>query len=333
LGQGGFGVALKATDWEGETVCLKVTPDQEAWHQEAYFGSLLKGSRRVIQLIESFPLHAEIGNLRYPCYVLVFEYAPNGDIATYLERKGPWPEERARREIIALLKVLTQLHSGGSMHRDITPRNVLVGQNGNLKLHDFGIARQQLLGKRVPADIFCPAFVSNVKQDCGRRHWLMADDVFQMGQLLAMILRGDGTELVSSRDIGKLDCSDELKVIIRKATGTRSERYETAYDMLLAMEGHDIQKPPVRTLRNKRVVFTGPLSIRRDDAALLVAQAGGTVQDSVHGNTNVVVVGQRSKLYKQKLKGRKLKEVEALNRAGARIRLINEPQFMRLVQL
>ena len=334
LGRGGFGVAFSAIDrCRGIPVCLKIMADQDSWHQECYFGSLLRGNSRVIQLLDQFPYRAQLGKHCYPAFVLVFEIAENGTIAEFLQRKGPWPETRARREIIALLKVLTELHAGGAMHRDITPMNVLVSSRGQLKLADFGIARQQLLGKNVPADVFNLGFVSQIKQDSGRRHWLMADDVFQMGQLLAMILCGDPTELLTLRQVNKLECSGDLRAIVRKAIGPRKGRYETAYEMLLALEGEDVDRATVRTLRNKRVVFTGPMAIRRQDANLLVHQAGGTVQGKVCTNTNVLVVGQRSKLYKQNLKGKKLLAAEKLNKNGARIRFINEPQFMRLARM
>ena len=90
------------------------------------------------------------------------------------------------------------------------------------------------------------------------------------------------------------------------------------------------QSTPVRSLKDKNVVFTGPLSIKRHDAALLVSQCGGTVQSSVTPKTNVLVVGQRSKLYKGKIKGTKIRAAEELNRMGAKSRFINEPQFLRL---
>ncbi len=334
LGQGGFGIAFAARDCSsGEEVCVKLTEDQESWHQEAYFGSLLRGNRRVIQLIESFPYLTQFGDHQIPLYALVFEYAKNGHLGDYLVDRGPWEEARARREACALLKVLTELHAGGAMHRDITPMNVLVTGRGALKLTDFGIARQRLLGKEVPADCFNLGFVSYIKQNAGRRHWLMSDDVFQMGQLLAMIIRGDPTELVGQRALKKLECSDEVKKIISKAIGPRKDRYESAYEMMLALEGQDVEAPKVRTLSRKRVVFTGALTLKREDAALLVSQAGGVVQDSVHGNTHVVVVGQRSKLYQSKFKGKKLLAAQKLNKRGSNIRFINEPQFMKLVRL
>lgn len=190
LGIGGFGIAYKALNLTtNDNVCLKITAHQDSWHQEAYYGSLLRGNARTIQMLDRFPFKIQMGIRSLPLFVSVFELAAMGPLGHYLARTGPWPEDRARREIIALLRVLTELHAGGTMHRDITPMNVLVNYKGNLKLHDFGIARQRLLRRSVPADAFNIGFVSNIKRQAGRRQWLMADDVFQMGQLLA---RGDG---------------------------------------------------------------------------------------------------------------------------------------------
>jgi serine/threonine protein kinase len=333
LGEGGFGVAYHAVEQKsGFDVCLKVTADQASWHQEAYFGKLLAHSSRAIQLYDCFPYLIQLGATQYPVFVLVFEYAANGEVGDYLDARGPWPERRARREVGALLQVLTELHAGGAMHRDITPMNVLVDSGGRLKLADFGIARQELLSHKVPADVFNWGFVSRLKIDGGRRHWLMADDVFQMGQLLAMLVTGDPSELVGLREIRHFECSEELKDILRKAIGPRAQRYESAYEMLLALEGQEVESTPVRTLKDKNVVFTGPLSIKRHDATLLVSQSGGTVHSSVTPKTHVLVIGQRSKLYKGKIKGTKIKAAEALNQKGAKIRFINEPQFMRLVR-
>src|SRR5215208_3283171 len=80
LGVGGFGEVYRAAeiDDDGNHVgefCLKVTKDQSAWHREAYFGELLRGNRRVIQLFDSFPLPSATGGRKGFCYFLVFELA------------------------------------------------------------------------------------------------------------------------------------------------------------------------------------------------------------------------------------------------------------------
>jgi NAD-dependent DNA ligase len=331
LGRGGFGVACLANMVGVDAkVCVKLTLDQQSWHQEAYFGSLLEGHTRVTQLRESFPFQIRIRRRIVPAFASVFEYAENGDLEHFLKDKGKWTEARVRREGIALVKLLTQLHSSGFLHRDISLGNILVGAKGSLKLADFGIARQEFDGKGVRADDFNPRFVSDQKFFVGRLHWRTSDDVYQVGQILTAMLTGDTEELFRWNHIRALDVSQDLKEILQKATGARNNRYESAYEMLLALEGNDVEKPSVRTLSRKRVVFTGPLLIKREDAELMVTQAGGTVQRVVRQNTDVVVVGQRSKNYASKLRGRKLELAQALIKKGAKIRFINEPQFMRL---
>ena len=62
----------------------------------------------------------------------MLELAEHGTVADYLKRTGkPWTEARAKREIMALLRVLDQLHGGSATHRDITPFNIFVCKNGS----------------------------------------------------------------------------------------------------------------------------------------------------------------------------------------------------------
>src|SRR5262249_16483267 len=148
-----------------------------------------------------------------------------------------WSPVRARREIIALLKLLDQLHGAGALHRDITPTNVFVCKNKKLKLGDFGLARTVLAGKMLAASHFTPFFVSKGMAEGERRHWLPSDDVFQMGQLLAMLLRGDAESVISVKDAGDLPCKADLHGIVAKAICARRNRFPTALDMLRALQG------------------------------------------------------------------------------------------------
>jgi hypothetical protein len=61
LGRGGFGSAygLSRPDKKGlpvEELCLKSTLDSQSWHQEAYFGELMRSCDRAIRMHEAFPL-------------------------------------------------------------------------------------------------------------------------------------------------------------------------------------------------------------------------------------------------------------------------------------
>jgi eukaryotic-like serine/threonine-protein kinase len=339
LGQGGFGCAYRAhrldsRDRVSEQVCLKATEDSESWHRESYFGELLKKCDRAIRMHESFPLFP-LSRQHGVLYCLVSELAEFGTIRDELDwTRKPWSQKRAVKEIIALLKVLDQLHGTGALHRDITPMNVFVCRNKCLKLGDFGIAKHVLAGGAAEASVFNPLFVSNRMAQGAQRYWLASDDVYQMGQLLGMLLLGSPDPNICEENVKSMSCDDGLKRIVTKAICHRKSRYPNAHEMLRALLGdNDHVQPALESLAGKRVAFTGPLSIRRFDAEVMVRQSGGFVATHVTSQVDVVVQGRRSPTYSHVHKGDKLRQAERLIRQGHIMCIINEEQFHSLVGL
>ncbi|OYV66380.1 MAG: hypothetical protein B7Z74_11215, partial [Deltaproteobacteria bacterium 21-66-5] len=149
----------------------------------------------------------------------------------------------------------------------------------------------------------------------------------------AMLLRGDPNDVISETDLKHLPCDDELKQIVGKAIGPRKSRYENAGEMLRALNGDfDTAGPRVESLKGKTVVFTGPLTLRRFDAELLVRQAGGSVADDVSSRVDVLVQGGRSPHYGNGHKGEKLCKAEKLIRQGHPISILSEQEFFDLVE-
>ncbi len=182
------------------------------------------------------------------------------------------------------------------------------------------------------ASAFTPFFVSKRMAEGERRHWLPSDDVFQMGQLLAMLLRGEAETVIDAKDAYKLPCQGDLHGIVAKAIGARRNRFATALDMLRALQGHDYSEAvPLESLEGKTVAFTGLLSIRRFDAEILVRQAGTSISDHVTPRVNVIIQGRRSHDYVTRHKGSKLRAAEKLIRQGIPISIISEPEFFNLV--
>jgi serine/threonine protein kinase len=68
---------------------------------------------------------------------LVMEYVEGGNLAERMSRNAGVDCERLARE---LLGALAHIHAAGIVHRDIKPQNVLIAQDGGVKLIDFGIA-------------------------------------------------------------------------------------------------------------------------------------------------------------------------------------------------
>src|SRR5688572_28525144 len=144
IGKGGFGEVYLATPTPPQGfpahVCVKITDRMSAWLREAYFAELLGREPRALRVFDRFAV-VEGSRMRY---CLAMEYAEHGDLGAWLERKGPQPERFVRREIAAILQALDALHRGQALHRDLTPFNVFVCKDEQLKLGDFGIAMHQL---------------------------------------------------------------------------------------------------------------------------------------------------------------------------------------------
>jgi serine/threonine-protein kinase len=337
LGKGGFGQVYLArrlgrSPLVPSVVCIKVSEHIDGWLREAYFGQLLDGHPRAIRVYDTFPLMRSDGQV---LYCLALELAGHGDLRAYLQRTNkPWTEAATRREIAGILQVLGKLHRGQMLHRDLTPMNVFVCNGPSLKLGDFGIVRQQsdrrgitartLNALTAPSDILAGAAPK----------WQARDDVYQVGQLLGMLVKGDAQVRVRTGEIRRLPCSDHLKEIVYRCIGERRKRYESADELIEAL-----RTPParlsvgaLRSLRGVHLAFTGILSKRRREAALAARRAGATVHGAPSARTTVVVRGRPNPLQAAgRDSGLKLMEIKRLREKGHKITLLDESRFWRLV--
>jgi eukaryotic-like serine/threonine-protein kinase len=339
LGQGGFGAAylvgrLPDTNSSADTCVLKVTVHAATWHREAYFGHLLRHVPALVEVYDSFAW-VPPGTGRAPLYCLVSEQVEQGDLGSYLERNPePWPEARARREIIRLLRAVTKIHESGAVHRDITPSNVFVASNSVLKLGDFGIALHRVGHRDVAADAFAPRFAPSAIRS-GAKSWRQADDVHQIGQLYAALLSGVGSRKITAREVKNFSCSGHTKSVLQRCIGERRKCFTSASEMLEYMEVKLEQGPRkragLRSLKGKKVVFTGGLSLLRADAKKLARKAGALLEDRVSHTTDVLVVGDHSPHWKAQEKGQKLLDVDHEAERGHAIVLLTEARFLTLV--
>ncbi|KAF2400512.1 hypothetical protein EJ06DRAFT_556811 [Trichodelitschia bisporula] len=79
---------------------------------------------------------------------LVMEYLNGGDCASLVKVLGGLPEDWAKKYLAEVVLGVEHLHSRGIVHRDLKPDNLLIDQNGHLKLTDFGLSRMGLVGRQ-----------------------------------------------------------------------------------------------------------------------------------------------------------------------------------------
>ncbi|HEY2149431.1 MAG TPA: protein kinase [Vicinamibacterales bacterium] len=338
LGEGGFGQVYLATRIGRSaavpmTVCVKASARIDGWLREAYFGQLLDGHPRAIRMFDAFPLLRPDGSV---LYCLALEYARFGDLSLYFrgEARG-WTESVVRREIAGILEVLGKLHRGHMLHRDLTPVNVFVCENRRLKLGDFGIVRQQSDRRGITARTMNALTAPSDILAGVAPKWQARDDVYQVGQLLGMLIKGDTGSRLRAHDVRDLACSDPLKEIVHRCIGERRKRYESADELIAALRrpAPQLKAGVLRSLKGVHLAFTGILTKRRSVAILAAKRAGGIVHGMPSARTRVVV---RGKPNAQQAVGRdaglKLMEIKRLREKGHRITLLNEAQFWRLTQ-
>ncbi len=336
LGAGGFGQAYLArrvgyARLVPPIVCVKASEHIDGWVREAYFGQLLDGHPRAISVFDTFPYLRSSGRV---LYCLALEYAPLGDLRAFLRRVGKrWPEATVRREIAGILEVLGRLHRGQLLHRDLTPMNVFVCEGPRLKLGDFGIVRQQSDRRGITARTKSALTAPSEILAGAAPKWQARDDVYQVGQLLGMLIKGDAETRVSTQEIRRLPCSDHLKEIVYRCLGERRKRYESADELIEAL-----RNPPavlkagiLRSLEGVHLAFTGILSKTRLQAVRAAKRAGAVVHGAPSARTTVVVRGRPNPLQAAgRDGGRKLLEIKRLREKGHRITLLAETQFWRL---
>jgi len=338
LGEGGYGQVYLAkrlgrSSHVAETLCIKASTIIDGWLREAYFGQLLDGHPRAIRIFDTFPIVRPDGQM---LYCLAIEYARHGDLRTFLRRaaKG-WPESKVRREIAGILEVLGKLHRGQLLHRDLTPMNVFVCDGPSLKLGDFGIVRQQSDRRGVAAHTMNAMTAPSDILAGSVPKWQARDDVYQVGQLLGMLVKGDAESRVRTPEVRRFACSDHLKEIVYRCIGERRKRYESADELIEAL-----RHPPaalkvgvLRSLKGVHLAFTGILSKPRKDAARAAKRAGAVVHGAPSAKTTVVVRGRPNALQAAgKDAGLKLMEIKRLRAKGHKITLLDEKRFWRLAE-
>ncbi len=140
IGRGGMGQVYLGSDAMGNKVAIKemlaqyvLDGDLRArFHQEIHILNKLEHPS-IVKMYASFE---ERGNL-----YLVMEYVEGETIEQYIKRRGVIEESEAIRIMSDVLSALGYAHQKGYVHRDIKPSNIMIRNNGNVCLLDFGIAK------------------------------------------------------------------------------------------------------------------------------------------------------------------------------------------------
>ena len=135
VGKGAFGFVYRGIDTAtGQPVAIKRLPadssKSEEWHREIEILRSMKHDN-IVRYIDHTTTHSHL--------YIIMEFAEKGSLLSLIRRDGPLTEQDAGVYVVQILQGLYYLHNRGLVHRDIKAANVLIAQNGQVKLSDFGL--------------------------------------------------------------------------------------------------------------------------------------------------------------------------------------------------
>jgi tetratricopeptide (TPR) repeat protein len=142
LGRGGMGVVYRARDTAlGRPVALKMIldPRRAGPEEVARFEREAKAAARLRHpgIVQVYGAGVHEGRP-----YIALELVQGESLGALLER-GALPPRRVAEVVMKVARALAYAHSEGIIHRDVKPANVLIDREGEPRLMDFGLAREE----------------------------------------------------------------------------------------------------------------------------------------------------------------------------------------------
>lgn len=274
LGKGGFGVTYKAFDTvdskivavkeyypsglvhrDTGTTQISVSSKQyednfkvgaDKFFEEAKMVSRFNGNPNIVNVYEFF---YENGTVYF-----AMEYLDGVDLKHFVkERGGKLPQENVLYIADIITDALLIAHSMNVLHRDISPDNIFILNNGEVKLIDFGAARQVLAEQSKSISVILKQGFAPLEQYQRRGKQGPWTDIYALGATLYYVITGKMPDEVTERldfpDIGSADeygVDPEFWEIIRKCMEVRAaDRYQAVFELKEKLNALSIKPSPL----------------------------------------------------------------------------------------
>jgi len=154
IGKGSFGKVMQVRKKDsGKIYAMKVLKKQQLVARKQVDHT--RTERKVLEEID----HPFIVSLRFAFQnetklYMVLDFFTGGELFFHLKNAGRFPEARAKFYAAEITLALECLHANAIVYRDLKPENVLLDEDGHVKLTDFGLSKESITGK-VLTHTFC----------------------------------------------------------------------------------------------------------------------------------------------------------------------------------
>lgn len=125
---------------------------------------------------------------QYP--FLVMELVEGGTLRELLRERGPMPPHAAAAVLAPVLSGLAVAHRAGLVHRDVKPENVLISDDGEVKIADFGLVRAVAEAKITSTSVILGTAAYLSPEQVGTGNAGPRSDVYSVGILAYELLTG-----------------------------------------------------------------------------------------------------------------------------------------------
>ena len=141
IGQGGMAYVYRAYDRiENRWVAIKIL--REELSDNSDFLRRFRNESKAIAVL-SHPNIVKVYDVSFGDRIqyIVMEYVDGITLKQYIEQQGEIKWREALYFTVQILQALQHAHERGIIHRDIKPQNIMLLEDGSIKVMDFGIAR------------------------------------------------------------------------------------------------------------------------------------------------------------------------------------------------
>ncbi len=264
LGQGGFGITYKVQDYKTSKffAIKEYFPDVFAFRKsniaapypgeraenfeygkarfldEAKTLAQFIGNKGVVRIYSYF----EENNTAY----FVMDFVEGQSFDHYIkEHGGKISVNDAQKILVPVMDALTAVHSHGIIHRDVTPDNIYIKNDGSVILLDFGAARYSLGDKSRSLDVILKRGFAPKEQYSMKSKQGPFTDVYSLGATFYFAITGkrppdsvdrvDEDELIPPRDLGVPISKSKEKAILTTLSVQAAERYKTTAEFKAAL--------------------------------------------------------------------------------------------------
>ncbi|MBE5924151.1 MAG: PASTA domain-containing protein [Lachnospiraceae bacterium] len=249
--------------------------------------------QRLENIVEIYDAFQENGTA-----YIVMEYLEGETLKSKLKRDGKMSVEEALKMIIPIANALEEVHKAGIVHRDIAPDNIFITKSGEVKLLDFGAARNATVGRSRSLSVIVKMGYAPPEQYQSRGEQGSWTDVYALAATFYRAITGIDPEDSMAREV-KDTIKLPSKVGVNISSGVENalmnalhlsvhDRTQTMGAFVQELRKDDTKRTKATKKANDNGRWTWPMKLGVGSAAAAIIAVAILLATGVIGNVGVL---------------------------------------------